>query len=197
MPYEKEKIDSNQKTWLKLSQNRFDLLNLTLNIFVSHTMKIKKSICSLFIVFGLFLFLKVEKSFGQYKPDDQKLYDTIVKLDQEFFGYYNTCDKNLDKYGAFYSEKIEFYHDKGGLMTSKSDIIEGTKKNVCGKVTRELVEGSIEVYPINNFGAIEIGFHKFHNNQEKETTPSKAGRFVIVWQKTNNEWKITRVISIH
>jgi hypothetical protein len=50
-------------------------------------------------------------------------------------------------------------------MTSKKDIINATKKNICGKVTRELVKGSIEVYPVKDFGAIEIGLHKFHNNQ--------------------------------
>jgi hypothetical protein len=149
------------------------------------------------VLFLMFAFLSAQKTSGQNKPDDQKLYDTIVKLDSEFFGAYNTCDKNLNKYGAFYSEKIEFYHDQGGLMTSKNDIIEATKKNICGKVTRELVEGSVEVYPIKDYGAIEIGFHKFHNNAEKAGTPAKSGRFVIIWQNTGNEWKITRVISLH
>src|SRR5882672_10853842 len=81
-----------------------------------------------------------------YKPDNQELYDKIVGLDSAFFEAYNTCAVNLEKYGSFYSDSIEFYHDKGGLSTSKQDIIEGTKKNICGKVTRELVKGSIEVY---------------------------------------------------
>ena len=132
-----------------------------------------------------------------YKPDDQQLYDTIVKLDSIFFEAYNTCSVNLDKYGSFFSENIEFYHDKGGLLTSKQDIIEATKKNICGKVTRELIKGSIEVYPIKNFGAIEMGLHKFHNNQEAAGTPSKVGRFVIIWERKNNEWKIKRVVSLH
>ena len=132
-----------------------------------------------------------------FKPDDQQLYNTIVRLDSIFFEAYNTCDVNLVKYGSFFSDSIEFYHDKGGLMTSKSEIIDATKRNVCGKVTRELIKNSIEVYPINNYGAVEIGFHKFHNNTEKTGTPSNAGRFVITWQHKNNEWKITRVISLH
>lgn len=149
------------------------------------------------VCFLMLAFLSIPQTFGQSKPDNQKLYETIFKLDGEFFGAYNTCESNLDKYGAFYSENIEFYHDQGGLTTSKKDIIEGTKKNICGKVTRELVKGSIEVYQIKNYGAIEIGFHKFHNNTQKKGTPSKAGRFVIVWQNTNEGWKITRVISIH
>lgn len=149
---------------------------------------------ALFLTFAL---LNTQQTFAQTKPDDKKLYETIIKLDGEFFGAYNTCASNLEKYGSFYSENIEFYHDQGGLSTSKKDIIEGTKKNICGKVTRELVKNSIEVYPIKDYGAIEIGFHKFHNNTQKKGTPSKAGRFVIVWQNTNDGWKITRVISIH
>ena len=132
-----------------------------------------------------------------YNPDNQQLYDTIIKLDSIFFDAYNTCNLNLDKYGSFFSENIEFYHDQGGLMTSKKDIISATQRNICGKVTRELVKGSIEVYPIKDFGAIEIGLQKFHNNQEPIGTPSKVGRFLIVWENKNNEWKITRVVSLH
>ena len=132
-----------------------------------------------------------------YIPDDPELYKTIVALDSTFFGYYNSCDVNLEKYADFYSDNIEFYHDKGGIMTSKKDIIEGTKKNICGKVTRELVKGSIEVYPIKDFGAIEIGLHKFHNNTEPANTESHTGRFMVIWKKENNQWKITRVVSLH
>lgn len=132
-----------------------------------------------------------------YKPDDQKLHDTIATLDSIFFEAYNTCNFNLEIYGAFYADSIEFYHDKGGLTTSKQAIIDATKRNICGKVTRELVKGSIEVYPIPNYGAIEIGLHKFHNNTEKETTPARIGRFTIIWQYKNKEWHIAKVISLH
>jgi hypothetical protein len=132
-----------------------------------------------------------------YKPDNQELYDTIVRLDSIFFAAYNTCSFNLEKYGSFYSDNIEFYHDQAGLNTSKQDIIEGTRKNICGKVTRTLVKGSIEVYPIKDFGAIEFGLHEFHNNQEPEGSKSKVGRFVIIWEYVNHEWKIKRVISLH
>ena len=82
-------------------------------------------------------------------------------------------------------------------MTSKQDLISATQKNICGKVTRELVKGSIEVYPIKDFGAIEIGLHKFHNNQEPVGTLSKVGRFLILWENKNNDWKIKRVVSLH
>jgi hypothetical protein len=132
----------------------------------------KKIFTSLFVSVLAFVFTSVFclHASGQtnytYKPDDQKLYDTIVHLDSVFFASYNNCTLQLDEYAAFYSDSLEFYHDKGGLSTSKKDVVDGTKKNICGKVTRELVKGSIEVYPIKGFGSIEMGLHKFHNNQE-------------------------------
>jgi hypothetical protein len=132
-----------------------------------------------------------------YKPDDEQLYMKIVRLDSLFFAAYNSCSVNLDKYGSYFSENIEFYHDQGGLMTSKQEIVDATKRNVCGKVTRELVKGSIEVYPIKDFGAVEIGLHKFHNDQEPADTPSRVGRFMIIWANNNDDWKIRRVVSLH
>lgn len=131
-----------------------------------------------------------------YQPDDRQLYEEIVRLDSSFFGAYNTCDTNLDVYANYFSEGIEFYHDKGGLMTSKSELIAATKKNVCGKVTRKLIKRSIEVYPIKDFGAIEIGLHQFHNSAEPNAKP-KVGRFTVIWEKENNTYKIVRVISLH
>ena len=131
-----------------------------------------------------------------YTPDDPALYAVIVQLDSTFFAAYNTCEVNLDKYAAFYADSVEFYHDKGGLMTSKPAIVAATKRNICGKVTRQLVRGSVEVYPIRGFGAVEIGFHTFHNAEEP-TAPSVPGRFVILWQHRGTAWKIKRVVSLH
>ncbi|MBL7737967.1 MAG: nuclear transport factor 2 family protein [Chitinophagaceae bacterium] len=131
---------------------------------------------------------------GVYKPDSQELYDTIVKHDSLFFTAYNNCDLALQ--ANYYDDSIEFYHDKGGLMTSKQQLLEGTKNNICGKVTRELVKGSIEVYPIKDYGAIEMGLHIFHNKQEPDAIPH-ASKFIIFWQHKNNEWKMKRVVSLH
>jgi len=61
---------------------------------------------------------------------------------------------------AVLADSIEFYHDEGGLMTSKKDLLAAIKENICGKVTRVLVQESVEVYPIPGFGAVEIGYHR-------------------------------------
>jgi hypothetical protein len=140
---------------------------------------------------------KSAKPISTYHPDNKKLYDTIVHLDSLFFASYNTCNDNFDYHASFYAESIEFYHDKGGLMTSKEAVLESTKRYVCGKVKRDLVKGSIEVYPINGFGAVEMGSHRFYNKDEPDAKLSEPGKFVILWRYKNKEWKITRVISLH
>jgi hypothetical protein len=132
--------------------------------------------------------------FYQGYSQTDKLYQTVIKLDSVFFNAYNTCD--IEKQADFYSDSIEFYHDKGGLTTSKQEILDATRKNICGKVTRELVKGSIEVSPIPGYGAVEIGMHMFHNNQEKDQIPSPS-KFVIIWRSKDGKWSITRVISLH
>ena len=144
----------------------------------------------------LLSFVFTTSVFSQQKNSEKELYKEIVKMDSIFFAAYNNCD--IEKQASIYADSIEFYHDKGGLSTSKKYLLETTKKNICGKVTRILINGSIEVYPINNFGAVEIGLHKFHNNQESEANQQKEGnKFIIIWHKTNAGWKISRVVSLH
>jgi len=132
--------------------------------------------------------------FFKTSAQSKTLYQTVYELDSIFFTAYNTCD--LKKQAEFYSDSIEFYHDQGGLIRSKQIILEATERNICGKVTRELVKGSIEVSPVPNYGAIEIGMHMFHNNQEKGQVPHPS-RFVVIWRNRGDKWTIERVISLH
>lgn len=132
--------------------------------------------------------------FSTAHSQQNDLYQKVVALDSIFFKAYNECD--IQKQQDMYADSIEFYHDKGGLSTSKADILEGTRKNICGKVTRELIKGSIEVSPIPGYGAIEMGSHMFHNNQEKDQVPH-VNKFIIIWRNRDDHWTITRVISLH
>ena len=130
-----------------------------------------------------------------YKPDNKELYNSIARMDSIFWNAYNTCDMEMQS--SIYSDSIEFYHDQGGLISSKQLILEATKMNICGKVKRDLVEGSLEIYPINGFGAVEMGAHTFTQISEANSPPSRPGKFVIIWQQKNGKWFIRRVISLH
>ncbi|HEU4554603.1 MAG TPA: nuclear transport factor 2 family protein [Chitinophaga sp.] len=129
-----------------------------------------------------------------YSPASKELYDTIAHMDSVWQDSYNNCKMEVQE--QLFSENLEFYHDKTGLMTSKAALINALKNNICGKVTRELLQGSIEVYPIGNYGAVEMGYHRFHNIRENST--SHFAKFVHIWRREDDgQWRITRVISLH
>lgn len=122
------------------------------------------------------------------------LYDSIVAMDAKWENAYNKCI--LADMEELISEDLEFYHDQGGLLTSKQKLNEALKNNICGKVKRVLKEGSIEVYEIKGYGAVEMGWHGFMNiNQQGQ--PGHYSKFVHIWKRENNHWRITRVISLH
>jgi hypothetical protein len=121
------------------------------------------------------------------------LYDSIVMMDTRWEKAYNNC--LLDEMEELISEDLEFYHDRGGLLTSKKKLNEAVKNNICGKVKRILKEGSIEVYEIPGFGAIEMGLHGFTNINQQ--TVDHYSKFVHIWKREKGHWRITRVISLH
>jgi Domain of unknown function (DUF4440) len=120
------------------------------------------------------------------------LKQTITALDAGMFAAYNNCE--LDKFRQYLASDIEFFHDFGGVMTGADAVVEAGRKNVCGKVRRELV--SLNVYPIPGYGAIEEGLHKFYNRSSgKEEGGDKLAKFLHIWRNQGGEWKITRVVS--
>ena len=123
-------------------------------------------------------------------PTGDELTRTIASLDTKVFDAYNHCD--LKTFGEYFSTDVEFYHDKGGLMTSRDAVVDATRRNICHKVRRELV-GSIEVYPIKDYGAIEIGTHKFCQIDTGKC--EGTGKFFHVWRYQNGHWQMTRVMS--
>jgi len=123
---------------------------------------------------------------------DHELAQAITLLDKQLFDAYNTCD--IDKLGAMVADDLEFYHDKTGLAVGKQVFLDAIKKNICGKVTRELVAGSLEVYPIHGYGAVELGVHRFHHPGQEHDVLGEA-KFIHLWQYKDGAWKVARVIS--
>jgi len=124
-----------------------------------------------------------------------ELFRTIAALDGELFDAYNRCD--LEKFASLLTEDLEFYHDQTGLSRGRQATVDAVKANICGKVHRDLVPGSLEVYPLKNYGAVEMGSHRFCDPKKTEKCGEDSGiaKFVMLWQNKDGAWKITRVIS--
>lgn len=126
-----------------------------------------------------------------------ELYDTISSLDSAFFEAYNKCE--LAKIDPFFTDDIEFYHEKHGLISTRKSVMQVITKNLCGgsnRVRRELVEGSLRVYAIKGFGALEIGEHRFYLTQKgQQEKLDGIGKFANLWQKGDGKWRMSRVFS--
>ena len=133
----------------------------------------------------------------------QALQDEIAAMDLRLFAaVFDTCDTAA--LATIVADDFEFYHDKDGLSSTSGaqfvKAIEGTcarqKTGEDYRARRELVNGSMQVYPLNNYGAIEIGRHRFYQLLPGE--PEKlveVSRFTNVWKKDETGWKLTRVLS--
>ena len=133
----------------------------------------------------------------------QALQDEVAAMDHKLFAaVFDTCDTAA--LATMIADDFEFYHDKDGLSSTSGaqflKAIEGTcarqKTGEDYRARRELVAGSLQVYPLNNYGAIEIGKHRFYQLLPGE--PEKlveVSQFTNVWKKDETGWKLTRVLS--
>ncbi len=123
------------------------------------------------------------------------LYDTIAHMDGVMFNAFNEHD--FEKLKKTFSEDLEFYHDKDGLAGYEKTMLNFKRLFDDEKLItlkRKLVPGSLEVFPIGSYGAVEICRHQFCHI-ENGTNDCGIFRNIMIWQRTNGEWKVTRVIS--
>ena len=113
------------------------------------------------------------------------------RLDARLFDAYNSCD--LDAFGALLAPDIEFYHDKGGLMLGRQPVVDAVQKNICGKVRREPIDGTLSAYPMDGYGLLQLGEHRFCT-LDTDTCTGTA-RFVHLWRQVDGAWQATRIIS--
>ncbi|MEP6784902.1 MAG: nuclear transport factor 2 family protein [Sphingomonadales bacterium] len=122
--------------------------------------------------------------------DEAALAATITALDAKVFDAYNKCD--LKAFEGYFAPNVEFYHDKGGATFDRATVVSNTQKYICHKVRRELVPGTLHIYPIKDFGAVEEGEHRFC---QIGGVCEGAAKFLMIWQKTGDNWVMTRVVS--
>ncbi|MDQ6675740.1 MAG: nuclear transport factor 2 family protein [Acidobacteriota bacterium] len=124
---------------------------------------------------------------------NEKLFYAISAQDTALFNAVNHCD--MPKVEIMFAEDVEFYHDRDDPQYGRKTVSDSIKNNLCGKVNRELVAGTLEVYSIHGYGAVEIGVHRFHHIGSQDRDVIGEARFIHLWRLKNGAWQITRVIS--
>ena len=125
--------------------------------------------------------------------NSRDLTEMISRLDAKLFEAFNAHD--VARLMSMFTDDVEFYQDNDGVSNYEQTESDFTKMLVSvPDIRRELVEGSLEVHPIKDYGAIQIGVHRFcHKENGKEDCGTF--KFVHIWRKTGDSWKISRVIS--
>ena len=125
--------------------------------------------------------------------DSPSLFEEISRADTELFDAFNACD--LETTGAIFAQDLEFYHDTGGLTDYPQTM--ANVKDLCDRklgLRRVLVEGSLEVYPMGDDGAIQVGKHTFCHLENGKNDCGTFG-FTHVWRRTPEGWRLFRVVS--
>lgn len=132
---------------------------------------------------------------GSAASPSPSLLDTIAGLDRAVFASFNRCDDpaELQKHATYFASDVEFYHDTGGVTWTREAMLANTAKNVCGKIRRELVAGTLEAFPLKDHGAIAQGVHRFCRIDTGQC--EGQADFVIVWRQQEETWQATRVLS--
>ncbi len=130
-----------------------------------------------------------------YTPVSAELFAEIAHMDSVMFDAFNNRD--LDRLMSTFDSSLEFYHDLGGVTNyeqNKINFAGAIERNKTTGLRRDLVPGTMEVYPIKDYGAIETGLHRFCHD-EKGKQDCGTFKFLHIWQKKNGQWKVTRVVS--
>ena len=133
---------------------------------------------------------------------EQKVTQQILHKDSMFWQSYNRCD--TAGYDQFFSNDVEFYHDKGGITLGADNMALSIKKNLCSnsdfRIRREEVKGTVKVFPLQNngviYGTILSGEHFFYISEKgkAERLDGKA-KFTHLWLLKEGVWKMTRILS--
>lgn len=126
-------------------------------------------------------------------PAPDALERTVAALDRRLFAAYDAHD--LDALMANFEPGLEFFHDQGGLL-GWAQVKAGFASVFAQSpdIRRELVPGSLRVYPIKGYGAVELGAHRFcHAEQGKAVCGTF--QFLHIWHEVNGAWRVARVVS--
>lgn len=136
-------------------------------------------------------------------PAEPDLTRQIAASDTALFDiYFNRCQPDVLR--TMVTPDIEFYHDKGGVVSRDATAFVADYDRSCHeklkpdawRSRRELVAASLRVSPVPGYGAIEEGDHRFYERQGDG--PEKLvgeAHFVIVWALAPGGWQMARVLS--
>jgi Domain of unknown function (DUF4440) len=121
------------------------------------------------------------------------LFDSLAVADSLLFdAFFVRCDAEATI--AMYTADAEFYHDRDGLKIGAAAL--DAFRNNCPRdrgMRRVIVPGTVRVFGITGYGAVQFGRHRF---VQSDGAPVTEAKFIQLWQRTPRGWRATKTISI-
>jgi Domain of unknown function (DUF4440) len=136
-------------------------------------------------------------------PNGDVLTAAIRAQDAALFeAVFVACDADAVK--NMVTDDLEFYHDKWGKIADSgasfaAKIAQGCERQTAGadyRARRELISDTLRVYPLNDYGALESGEHRFYKLEKDGSLEcTETSKFSMLWAYRDGEWRLARVIS--
>ena len=126
----------------------------------------------------------------------------VLQRDGLFWKAYNACD--VKGMGEFFTEDVEFYHDRGGATLGHPALVAALREGLCSNpnstLRREAVDGTVHVFPLKKndvvYGAILSGEHVFYVKEKgKPEFLDGRAKFTDLWMLKDGVWKMSRILS--
>lgn len=131
------------------------------------------------------------------------LLEDVLEADAALFkAFFDDCDPEAVR--RLVTDDFEMFHDKGGRVITSGEQFVTVTKDKCQRQrdgidflsTRELVPESVKVFPLNNYGVIETGVHRFYAvSKGKPDRLTEVAQFTHVWKEENGQLRLARVLS--
>lgn len=124
------------------------------------------------------------------------LFEELARMDSILFdASFASCEAS--RANAIFADDVEFYHDEAGFSAGEQ-VRENTRQLTAScpgarGITRTIVPGSLRVYPIEGYGAVQVGIHRF---DEHGAATSTLAQFVHLWRLQDGQWRLARVLSL-
>jgi len=134
--------------------------------------------------------------------DESNLNTVLAANDSRLFDIgFNGHD--ISPFEELIDDNFEFYHDKGGITLGKAAFLDSIKNgifNLSYHARRELVPGTLKVYPLEKngvlYGAIQMGEHRFYALEPgKPEYQTSHALFTHLWLLKDGKWKLARALS--
>lgn len=136
-------------------------------------------------------------------PQGPALIEAVTASDAAFFAlFFEGCDP--DRLATMVTDDFEFFDDRGGLMTTTGAAFVEQYRTRCEarrapdgwRTRRELVPGTLHIYRMNAYGAVETGEHLFYEaHGDGPLALAGRARFSQIWKLEDGRWKLARVFS--